>query len=181
MLRSPDRLLDHESFCTLITEVEAIVNSRPLTLEDINDPESLPLSPSQLLTMKSKIVMPPPGVFQKNDVYCRKRWRTVQYLANVFWDRWRKEYLQSLQTRSKWTEEKRNFQIGDVVLVKDEVSARNKWPMGIICETCPSKDGLVRSVNVRFSSGSVLMRPITKLILLIESNEKLIENVMKHH
>lgn len=167
MLKYPDRLLDHESFCTLLTEVEAIVNSRPLTLEDINDPESLPLSPSQLLTMKSKVVMPPPGVFQKNDVYCRKRWRAVQYLANVFWDRWRKEYLHSLQSRSKWNKVERNFQVNDVVLVKDEDCQRNRWPMGIVCETFPSKDNLVRSVNVRFSSGSILKRPITKLVLIV--------------
>jgi hypothetical protein len=170
MLRAPDRLLDHESFCTLLTEVEAIVNSRPLTLEDVNDPESLPLSPSQLLTMKSKVVMPPPGVFQKADVYCRKRWRAVQYLANVFWDKWRKEYLHSLQTRSKWSKPMRNFEIGDVVLVKDEDVTRNKWPMAVVSEVFPGKDDLIRSVNVRFASGSVLKRPIAKLVLLLESS-----------
>ena len=170
MLRAPDRLLDHESFCTLLTEVEAIVNSRPLTLEDVNDPESLPLSPSQLLTMKSKVLMPPPGVFQKADVYCRKRWRAVQYLANVFWDKWRKEYLHSLQTRSKWSKPMRNFEIGDVVLVKDEDVTRNKWPMAVVSEVFPGKDDLIRSVNVRFASGSVLKRPIAKLVLLLESS-----------
>ena len=121
--------------------------------------------------MKSKVVMPPPGVFQKHDMYCRKRWRAVQYLANVFWDRWRKEYLQSLQRRSKWTEEKRNFRLGDVVLVKDEDASRNKWPMGIITDVLPGGDGLVRSVNVKFATGSILKRPITKLVLLLESTE----------
>ena len=93
-------------------------------------------------------------------------------MANVFWDRWRKEYLQSLQSRSKWTEEKRNFEIGDVVLVKDEDASRNKWPMGIIVETFPGKDSLVRSVNVKFATGSILKRPISKLVLLLEAPEK---------
>ena len=69
MLKDPGRLLDNESFGTLMTEVEAIVNSRPLTLLNINDPESQPLTPNHLLTMKSKVVLPPPGIFQKNDVY----------------------------------------------------------------------------------------------------------------
>ena len=169
MLKDAARPLDNESFETLMTEVEAIVNSRPLTLIDINDPESQPLTPSNLLTMKSKVVMPPPGTFQKSDAYCRKRWRYIQHMSNVFWERWRKEYLLSLQSRSKWTAAKRNFIVGDVVLLKDEECTRNKWPLGVITETFPSNDGLVRSVNVKTSNGSLLKRPITKLVLLIES------------
>ena len=85
----PGRLND-ESFRTLMTEAEAIVNSRPLTTENLNDPESLPITPNQLLTMKTKVALPPPGIFQKADMYCRKRWRSVQYLANEFWRRWKK-------------------------------------------------------------------------------------------
>ena len=64
MFKAHVRPLDNESFCTLMAEVEAIVNSRPLTLEDINDPESMPLTPNHLLTLKSKIIMPPPGAFE---------------------------------------------------------------------------------------------------------------------
>ena len=169
MLKSQSELLNNESFCTLMTEVEAIVNSRPLTLEDINNPESMPLTPNHLLTLKPKVVMPPPGVFQKGDLYCRKRWRVVQHLANIFWNRWRKEYLQSMQTRSKWTEQKRNFETGDVVLLKDQDAIRNRWPMGVIVNTFPGEDGLVRTVEVRIASGSVLKRPISKLVLLLES------------
>ena len=152
-----------------MTEVEAIVNSRPLTLQDLNDPECLPLTPSHLLTMKSKVILPPPGVFQKADMYCRRRWRAVQFLANTFWERWRKEYLSSLQMRSKWTSIRRNFEIGDVVLIKDEDITRNKWPMGIISQTFPSADGLIRSADVKVASGAIWKRPITKLVLLIET------------
>ncbi|CAB4033304.1 Hypothetical predicted protein, partial [Paramuricea clavata] len=90
--------LDDESLRTLFCEVEAIVNSHPLTVDSMNDPDSLsPLTPNHLLTMMSKIVLPPPGVFQSVDLYSRKRWRRVQNLANEFWSRWRKEFLHSLQ------------------------------------------------------------------------------------
>ncbi len=170
ILMSHTKLLDDESFTTLMTEVEAIVNSRPLTLEDVNDPDSRPLSPANLLTMKSKVVMPPPGAFQEADMYCRKRWRAVQYLANEFWRRWRKEYLLALQTRSKWTEKKRNLQVGDVLLLKEDDVGRNKWPIGLVVNTFPSDDGLVRSVEVRVASGSVFKRPVNKLVLLVESS-----------
>ena len=167
---SHKKLLDDESFVTWMTEVEAIVNSRPLTLQDVNDPDSRPLSPANLLTLKSKVVMPPPGTFQEADLYCRKRWRAVQFLANEFWQRWRKEYLLVMQTRSKWTEKRRNLQIGDVLLLKDEDVGRNKWPMGIVVGTHPGDDGLVRSVEVRISSGSIVKRPVNKLVVLVESS-----------
>ena len=76
LLNNHGRQLDDESLRTLMCEAEAIVNSRPLTVNQISDPDSpSPLTPSQLLTMKSKVVVAPPGVFQPADVYCRKRWR----------------------------------------------------------------------------------------------------------
>jgi len=87
LLKSHNQVLNDESFLTLIKEVECIVNSRPLTLVDVNDPNSEPISPNHLLTMKIKAVLPPPGVFQKAGAYCRRRWRVVQHLANEFWNR----------------------------------------------------------------------------------------------
>ncbi|XP_006815194.1 uncharacterized protein LOC102806898 [Saccoglossus kowalevskii] len=73
------------SFRTLMYEVEAIVNSRPLTVENVNDPTGpIPLTPNQILTMKSHIILPPPGVFVKADIYARKRWRVIQHLVNEF-------------------------------------------------------------------------------------------------
>ena len=173
MMKSHARPLDNESFCTLMAEVEAIVNSRPLTIEDLNNPENMPLTPNHLLTLKSKVVMPPPGVFQEADVYCRKRWRTVQHLANTFWERWRKEYLQSLQRRNKWTEKKRNFMKGEIVLLKDAERVRNNWPMGVIVDVFRGEDGLVRSVHVKVATGSIMKRPIAKLVLLLESTEEI--------
>ena len=142
-------VLDGETFQTLICEAEAIVNSHPLTLDNLSDPDSLaPLTPSHILTMKTNSVLPPPGVFQREDQYSRKRWRRVQHLACQFWDRWRKEFLQNLQGRSKWTSPRRNLQIGDVLIFKDEHKPSNRSSLAQVVETYPSKDGLVISVKV---------------------------------
>ena len=113
--------LDDELLVTLMVETEDIVNIRPLTYLDMSSPDSAePLTPLQLLTLKSKVVLPPPGKFVKEDLYCRKRWRRVQFLANEFWSRWRKEYLPTLSERRKWTGIHENLRKGDIVMMLDE-------------------------------------------------------------
>ena len=83
-----------ESFHTLMTEVEAVVNSRPLTVEINNDSQNLTsISPSNMLTIKSRVIMPPPGSSVRPDLYNRRQWRRVQHLVDEFWSRWRKEFL----------------------------------------------------------------------------------------
>ena len=167
VLREHGRALDEESFSTLLTEVECIINSRPLTVPS-SDPDDLdPLTPNHLLTMKSKMVMPPPGNFQKADVYLRKRWKRVQYLSNIFWSRWKKEYVHSLQQRIKWNRPKRNLEKGDLVLVVDDHSPRNYWTMARVIDTYPDSEGQVRSARITTGS-TTLDRPIDKLVLILE-------------
>ena len=143
--------LDDEGFRTFLTEVENIINSRPLSTENICDPNCLePLTPNHLLTMKPKLLLPPPGRFLKGDQYARKRWRRVQYLANEFWNRWRKEYLHQLQTRTKWVTRSRNVKEGDIVIMSENISLpRSRWKLARIERVHPSDDGLVRKVTLR--------------------------------
>ena len=146
LLVSEGRQLDDDGLRTIMYEAANIVNSRPITLT--NEPNSLrPLTPNMLLHMKSSVVFPPPGVFQNADKYSPKRWRRVQHLANCFWHRWRKEFLQLLQERSKWCRPKRNLQVGDIVVVTDDVLPRCVWKLGRIVEVFPGTDGLVRRVR----------------------------------
>ena len=175
LLSTHGKSLDEESLLTLVAETEGILNSRPLTMETISDPASdLPLAPSNILTMKSKVVMPPPGDFSRPGLYCRKRWRRVQHIANEFWSRWGKEYLQSLQSRTKWQGGKRNFSVGDIVLVLQDESARNQWPMARVIQVFKDNNGHVRSVKLRIrktrnSEGDrILERPVSKIVLLLE-------------
>ena len=107
---------------TLFCEVEAIINSRPLTKlsEDVADMATL--SPNQLLLLNEG----PrnfPGNYQRSDRY-NQRWRFIQYLANEFWKRWLKEYLPELQQRNKWQDKQVNIKVGDVVLLCEENTQR---------------------------------------------------------
>ncbi|XP_066919725.1 uncharacterized protein [Clytia hemisphaerica] len=159
--------LNDESFRTFLVEVEGIINSRPLTTDGLADPECPNiLSPINLLTMKSNVISPPPGVFQRADIYCRRRWRRVQHLSNEFWSKWRKEFLSHLQSRSKWTNSKRNMKEGDVVLLKDD-SYRNEWKRAVVTRAHESDDGVVRSVTIRLNK-TEYVRPVNKLVVLVE-------------
>ena len=175
--------LDTSSLRTLMYEVAGIINSRPLTVDSLasaDDP--VPLSPNHLLTMKGGAIFPPPGKFVKEDVYLSKRWRKVQFLADQFWSRWKKEYLQSLQVRSKWQERQPNLKKGDVVIMQDD-SPRCLWKLARILDVMPGSDGLVRKVQVLVSTSkldsngkayqerSILERPIHKLVLLHSSQQ----------
>ena len=163
--------LDEESFRTLLCEVEAVINSRPLTTVS-GEPDDLePLTPNHILTTKSNVILPPPGKFQKNDVYMRRRWRRVQYLANLFWTRWKKEYLVVMQERRKWQHPQRSLVEGDVVIIREENVPRNAWSLARVVRVEPDAQGLIRSVVVK-TRETTLRRPINKLVLILPKEEQ---------
>ncbi len=162
-----EQQLDDESLNTLMCEVESVVNGRPITKLSDDPRDSEPLIPNHLLLLRSGSNVPP-GIFCVQDSYGRRRWRQVQYMADLFWRRWLKEYLPSLQQRQKWSIPQRNFVVNDIVLVLDESRPRNNWPLGRVIEVYTNAgDKLVRSVKVRTSS-SELVRPVDKIVLLEE-------------
>ena len=161
--------LTDESLLTFMCEVETTLNSRPLTTTsfDLNYVE--PLTPNHLLLLKGKPNLPP-GIFVKTDNYPRRRWRQVQFLADLFWKRWLREYLPQLQQRQKWLKPMRNFEIGDIVLIMDDNAPRNSWSMGRITSVLPDQKGEVRRVKVKVAARE-LERPIAKLCLLLEADQ----------
>ena len=92
--------LDDEGLNTLMCEVELILNLRPLTPASDDPSDDEVLTPSHILMMK-KTTSLPPGMFNPDDSYVKQRWRQIQFLANVFWRRWTREYLPMLKKRQK--------------------------------------------------------------------------------
>ena len=185
LLQENGTQLDDESFRTLMKEVQNIVNSRPLTVNNMMSPGAPePLTPNHLLTMKVKVLMPPPGVFLREDLYSNKRWRRVQHLANEFWTRWRREFLHTLQMRQKWAKPQRNLMVGDIVVVKDDHLPRNEWKLAQVQQTLPSDDGFVRKVILAVGTRLLdnhgrrthevqrLERPIHKLVLILPQDRE---------
>ena len=162
-----EQMLTDESLQTLFCEIEAIINSRPLTRisADVHDLE--PLTPNHLLLMKNHQNLSPVSL-EFTGACIRRRWKQVQYLANIFWRRWLKEYLVQLQERQKWVHPQTNIKVDDIVLIANEAAPRNLWQMARVLETLPDKHGHVRQARLRTQT-NVLLRPVHKLILLLES------------
>ena len=120
--------------------------------------------------------MPPPGVFQRLDLYCRRRWRRVRHLANEFWSPWRKEFLTTIQARSNDIKKQRNFQVGDIVQLIEPDLFRNVWSMARLSDVrwndkkeCASSVTMLMANLDPVGKRRLLDRPITKLVLLVES------------
>ena len=145
--RDNGHVLNDESLRNSMADVECIVNSHPLTFLSSDARAFVPRTPNHILAMKSKVVIPPDD-FQRDDIYLRKIWRRVQYLAKLFWTRWKKEYVQA---RTKWNTPKQIIEVGDIVIIKDDNTARNNWPLARVIKVIQDKKGFIRSATLKSS------------------------------
>ena len=176
MIEQPLRLSD-EHLCTLFCEIESILNCRPLGEGYLSDDDFEAITPNHLLLLHAGATYPP-GLFSVHDVYATRRWRQIQFLANVFWKRWREQYIPILQQRQKWFSDGYQYKVGDLVLLTDQLLPRNQWSLGRVLEVLPDSHGTVRVVKIKVckyktsridkkSFGVIeLIRPVSKLILI---------------
>ena len=159
-----ERCVTDFELMTIFTEVEGIVNSRPLTAvsDDVADLEAL--TPNHFLIGRSNLSLSP-NILYKTDVTSSKRWKHVQYMISNFWRRWRREYLSTLTERRKWVKNNKNLAVGNLVQVVDRNLPRGRWKLGRIMETFPGRDDIVRVVDVK-TCDCVIRRPITNLCCL---------------
>lgn len=121
----------NEALQTLVIEVKTGVDLRPVTAEIINDVQSHDtLFPSNLQSMKSKVVVPPPGSLGPADTYCCKCWRRTQHIMNKFWPRWCKELIKMQLKQKLCRGEWRIVQKGGIVLLKGN-SNQNHQPISL--------------------------------------------------
>ncbi|XP_066932794.1 uncharacterized protein [Clytia hemisphaerica] len=137
-------ILNDFTLQTVMTEVEAVLNSRPLTYVS-NDPNDLePLTPNHFLLGRPSS-KPITSVDYEIRSAPRKKWKQVQSITNQFWDRWSKEYLATLTTRSKWRKTSSPaLKEGDLVMMLEKNLVRSQWTLGRIKEVFKSSDGEVR-------------------------------------
>lgn len=156
------RILTRDELYTITTEIEGILNSRPLWTASDDPMDMAPITPAHLLL--GKTIMPQPLTECCIDTPDNRltTWGRQQKIKQMFWRRWQTEYLAHLQQRSKWYRQKENVKIGDIVLIIDDNAPPAAWTMGRIADVTMGPDGLVRSCKVETST-TTLSRPIQKL------------------
>lgn len=155
--------LTFEELTILLTQVEACLNSCPLhPLSD--DPDDVTaLTPGHFLIEASLLAVPEPSLKDKaSNVLSR---RLVQKMRDHFWERWSREYLQTLASRPKWTRIETSPNVGDLCIIRSELTFLTRWPLARITGLHPGDDGVTRVVTLRTAS-SKLTRPLNKVILL---------------
>lgn len=163
-----DSALTYEEFSTLLAQIEAILNSRPLCPLSSDPAECEYLSPGHFLIGEPLLSIPEPSLLDER-LNTLDRWQLVKRMIEFFWRRWRIEYLSSLQSRVKWNKSSPSLTIGDLALLKDPNTPLMNWPMGRVIEVHPGHDGVVRVVTIK-TSKNTYKRPVTKLIPLIPAN-----------
>ncbi|XP_061387580.1 uncharacterized protein LOC133322632 [Musca vetustissima] len=153
--------LTFEELQTLVVEIEAILNSRPIApmSDDPNDGEAL--TPGHLL-IGSSLVAIPEQHFDVTKPSLLNRWQRISYLKQQFWQMWSRDYLLSLQQRSKWFTDEKNINEGQLVIIHEDNTPPQQWLLARIIKTIPGRDGKVRVVELKTKNGTSC-RPIHKI------------------
>ncbi|GFT61141.1 DUF5641 domain-containing protein [Trichonephila clavipes] len=153
-----------EEFLTIITQIEGILNSRPITplSEDIDDLEDL--TPGHFLIGRPITSISEPNLLDKTE-NTLSRWKKLTKIDQHIWKKQSRDYLNNLQQRNKWQFRKDNVKINTIFLIKDDNLPINKWSLGRIIELFPVTDGKVRVVEIKTNKGNI-KRSIGKVCVL---------------
>lgn len=153
-----------EEFQTLCVRIEAMLNSRPLTPLSPDPNDFTPLTPGHFLIGRP-LVAPQEEIHDLERLPLLRRWKLVEALFQTIWNRWHKEYLNTLQIRGKWTKVVPPLQVGTLVLMGEPNAPPLAWKTGRVIKVHPGADGQVRVARVRTAT-SELERPVHKLFPL---------------
>ena len=168
LLRAVGNLvLTTEEMVTMLAEVEAVLNSRPIAplSPDPNDGEAL--TPAHLIVGEGLRSLPHAfeDVGNVKGVRSWKRWRMLSALKRTFWQAWSRDYVLGLQGKAKWHQGQPNLRIGDLVIIHEDNLPPQKWLTGRVVSVIEGQDGKVRVAEVQ-ANGGVFKRPIAKLAVL---------------
>ncbi|XP_072400953.1 uncharacterized protein [Diabrotica undecimpunctata] len=154
----------YDEMYTLLTQIESLLNSRPL-LPLSESPEDLGvLTPGHFLIGAPLVALPQEELTEINPNKL-KRYHHLTQIIQSFWVRWSREYLSSLQQRTKWRTAADNVKIGSLVIIQEDGLPPTKWELGRILQLHAGTDNVVRVVTVRTSKGE-FKRPCVKLAVL---------------
>ncbi|XP_062703649.1 uncharacterized protein LOC134286095 [Aedes albopictus] len=159
------RRLSFEDMATILIQIEAAMNSRPLTPLS-EDPDELDvLTPGHFLTGSSLLALPDPD-YSEIPLNWLQHYQGLQQIIQQHWKRWRREYISQLHNQNQRFPQATILAVGQMVLLKEDGNPAIEWPLARIIEVHPGPDGVVRVVKVRMPSGSIYKRPASRVCLL---------------
>ena len=156
--------LNFEELTTVLSQIEACLNSRPLgVIPHYNDEGMEVLTPGHFLIGRPIEAVPDHDLSYR-PLLCRLH--LCEALVRHFWRRWQSEYLTSLRKYSKWRNPVKNLEVGDIVVLREDNTMPTQWPIARIVETHQGRDRLVRVFKLRTKNG-IYVRPVAKVALLL--------------
>ena len=162
--------LTFEEMVTVLTQIEACLNSRPLVALPLDDDGIEALTPGHFLVGRPIEALPDPALTYRS-VSILTRWHLCQALVRHLWQRWSADYLDSLKRSSKWHRPSANLQVDDVVILREDNTIPAKWPLARVMAVHKGDDGLVRVITVKTSAGTY-RRPVHKVVLLLTKSDE---------
>lgn len=165
-----DAAMTFEEASTLVAQVEAILNSRPLTALSTDPNDFSYLSPGHFLIGSTLTAYPDINIMDVK-INWLSRWQLVERIRQHFWKRWSSEYLASLQRRNKWTKGTGpQIKVGQLVLCKEDNLPPLKWMLGRVQKILPGADGVVRAAIIKTATSEFKHRSTKFCILPVEDS-----------
>ncbi|CAG4976903.1 unnamed protein product [Colias eurytheme] len=154
--------LTYEELYTTLTQIEAILNSRPLTPLSSHPEDLTPLTPGHFLIGRPMTAIPTEDYQGLKPETHLTRYQRIEQLRQHFWARWSKEYISELQTRTKWQTSSKPLEVNSLVLIKEDNMPPLKWKLGRVVALFPGLDGIARVAEIRTANG-IVKRSFSKI------------------
>jgi transposase InsO family protein len=158
-----EQILTPFELYTVLQEVSNLVNQRPIGRTPNDPDDGSYLCPNDMLLGRASSRISQGPFKETNNP--RHRVEYVQKIVDSFWKRWTRDTFPSLVPRKKWDAQRRNVRVDDVVNIADSNAVRGKWCVGRVMQVYPGKDGQVRNVKVKTTTGEY-RKPITKIVVI---------------
>ncbi|XP_076299895.1 uncharacterized protein LOC143218550 [Lasioglossum baleicum] len=153
--------LSQTEFSTVLCQVEACLNSRPISALTDEPTDLSALTPGHFIIGRPLIAVPEESALEINPNRL-DRWQQVRKITEQIWRSWSSDYLHTLHQRRKWQQDRANLSVNELVLLKNSLLPPSKWQLARITQLHPGPDEKVRVVTVRTVDGE-LKRPITQI------------------
>lgn len=144
-----------EEMTTCLSEIEAVLNSRPLTPFSTDPSDLSALTPAHFLLGRSLMSIPQPQVSEDANINRLERYKRIQLIRQHFWNRFSIEYVSLLQQRLKWQKSSKELKLGSLVLIKDRALPPLLWSLGRVTQLYPGSDGVSRVAEMRTTRGTI--------------------------